>query len=259
MLETTLDALTAGPLRSPGIAHAYFTRRGGVSDGLYASLNAGEGSRDAAGDVRENKRRIAAALGVDAGSLVAMHQTHSADVLTVASPPVQRPRVDAMASATQGIALMVLTADCAPVLLADAEARVIGAAHAGWRGAYGGVLEATVAAMEALGASRAGIAAAIGPTIAQASYEVGPGFAAPIIGRTPAARELFAPSDRPEHQRFDLPGYVRLRLRQAGVGTVHDLALDTYADERRFFSYRRATHRGEPDYGRLASAIVLER
>lgn len=241
-----------------GIRHGFFTRQGGVSDGIYASLNAGRGSGDAADSVARNRARIAAALAVAPDALVSMHQTHSADVLVVDGPRTDRPRVDALVTRTPGVALGVLHADCAPVLFADPQAGVVGGAHSGWRGAVGGVLEATLEAMSALGASPARVVAVIGPTIAQASYEVGPAFPDPIVAEIPEAARFFAPGARPSHHQFDLPGYIAMRLARAGVGEIDDLGLDTYRDERLFFSYRRATHRGEADYGRLLSAISLE-
>ncbi len=197
-------------------------------------------------------------MGVRTEALVTMHQIHSPDVLTVTEPPAGRPKVDGIVSATPGVALGVLTADCAPVLFADPVNKVVGAAHAGWRGATGGVVEATIAAMVALGADPAAMITVVGPTIAQPSYEVGPEFRERVVADHPAADDLFRPSARPDHHLFDLPAFVVRRAEAAGVGTVVDLGLDTYADEARFFSYRRATHRGEPDYGRLISAIVLE-
>lgn len=241
------------------VRHAFFLRRGGVSQGLYESLNAGTGSADDPAAVAENRQRIARHFGRPASALVTMHQTHSADVLTVDAPPRERPKVDGLVTDRPGLVLGVLTADCAPVLFADRNAGVIGAAHAGWRGAWSGVLEATVEAMLARGARRADIAAAVGPTIAQESYEVGPEFVARFTTAPgePANARFFAPAERPGHALFDLPGYVLHRLAAAGV-TACNLGADTYGDERRFYSYRRATHRGEADYGRLLSAIVLE-
>jgi len=241
-----------------GVTHAFFTRKGGVSEGIYAGLNAGLGSDDDPDRVRENRRRISARLGVTPDRLLTMHQIHSADVVTVSEPFGSRPKADAMVTAAPGIALGVLTADCAPVLFADRAAGVVGAAHAGWRGAAGGVLEATVAAMEALGARAADTVAAVGPTIAQRSYEVGPEFKDAVLAASPDAGDLFRPSACAGRQMFDLPAYVCRRLAAAGVGTVADLALDTYTDEARFYSFRRAVHRGEADYGRLLAAVVLE-
>jgi len=222
----------------PGIRHAFFTRRGGVSRGIYAALNGGTGSND-------QERYLAA------------YQIHSPDCLKVDAPWAERPRADAIATATPGIAVTVSVADCGPILFADPEARVVAAAHSGWKGAVGGVLDSTVSRMEELGAERSRIVAAIGPLIRQPSYEVGPEFVANLEALDPANARFLAPSTRPGHAMFDLPGYIAARLAGLGVGHVEDLGLDTYADEDRFFSYRRATHRGEPDYGRLIAAITL--
>lgn len=241
-----------------GVTHAFFTREGGVSSGIYASLNAGRGSGDDAASVEENRRRMAARLGVAPDCLLTMHQVHGADVLTVTRPFADRPRVDGLVTATPGIALGVLSADCAPVLFADREAGVVGAAHAGWRGAVAGILEATVAAMAALGARPERTVAVVGPTIAQPSYEVGPEMRDAVLAASPDAHDLFRPSTCEGRFMFDLPAYAVRRLARTCVGTVADLALDTYADETRFYSYRRAVHRGEEDYGRLLAAIVLE-
>lgn len=264
-----MDSLHGPPDEARGLApiaaealrfvrHAFFTREGGVSEGIFAGLNAGRGSADDPERVAENRRRIAARLGVEPARLLTLHQIHSADVITVTEPFEGRPKADAMVTAEPGIALGILTADCAPVLFADREAGVIGAAHAGWRGAVGGVVEATVDAMAALGARAGRIAAVVGPTIAQASYEVGPEMREAVLAASPDACDLFVASAREGRFMFDLPGYVARRLRAAGVGHVEDLALDTYADERRFFSWRRAVHRGEEDYGRLLAAVVKE-
>lgn len=254
--ERPLTAHTERQLASDTVRHAFFERNGGVSKGLYATLNAGPGSNDDPAAVGENHARIAEAMGLARGRLVAMHQSHSATAVTLSEPPADRPKADAIVTAERGLALMVLTADCAPVLLMDEAAGVIGAAHAGWKGALSGILAATVTAMEGLGARAEQIAAAIGPTIGPASYEVGPEFMHRIVGDEPRANALFRPAARPGHHLFDLPGFVRLRLKSAGVGAVADCGLDTYSDEGRWFSYRRATHRGEADYGRLASVIV---
>jgi YfiH family protein len=259
-IPVTADRVQAGCLAAlGGIDHAYFTRRGGVSDGLYASLNAGIGSRDDPVKVAENRARMAKILGVAADRLVSAYQVHSRDVVVTDRPwpPAQRPRADAIVTATPGLAIAVSTADCGPVLLADAHARVIGAAHAGWRGALGGVLEATVAAMERIGASRRRIVAALGPTIRQASYEVGPELVAAFLADDRANARFFAPAEREGHAYFDLPGYIRARLAAAGLGEVEDLGACTYADPARFYSYRRATHQREADYGRHLSVIVL--
>jgi polyphenol oxidase len=251
--------LSAGTLRAPGVSHGFFTRHGGVSAGVYASLNGGAGSRDAPEAVAENCARIAAALGVAPQRLAIPYQIHSPDAVAVTAhwAPDARPRCDGIVTATPGLALGVTGADCGMILFADARARVVGAAHAGWKGALTGVIEATVAAMERLGAKRDAIAAALGPCIAQDSYEVGPEFAAAFAKTGEDARRFFVASHRAGHSMFDLKGYIADRADRAGVGGFEDLRLDTYAEEDRFFSYRRTTHRKEPDYGRLVSAIVL--
>ncbi|GMG83686.1 peptidoglycan editing factor PgeF [Paralimibaculum aggregatum] len=256
-MSQTPDTAALSPLRAAGLAplpHGFFTRAGGVSTGLYESLNGGQGSDDDAAAVAENRARIAAHLG--AGGLVTVAQVHSADAVAVAGPWAgETPRADAMASATPGIALGILTADCAPVLLADPAAGVVGAAHAGWRGALDGVLEAALDRMIGLGARRERIRAAIGPTISQAAYEVGPEFLERFLDEDPENARFFAGGDG-GRARFDLPSYALSRLRGAGVEaewTGHC----TYRDPARFFSYRRATHEGAPDYGRLVAAIAL--
>lgn len=250
--------LTSPLLSGRGLAHAFFTRAGGVSEGVYASLNGGIGSRDAPAAVRENRRRMAAVLGVAADSLVIPYQVHSPDALVIEAPfaETERPRCDALVTRRKGIALGVTGADCGIVLFADGEAGVVGAAHAGWRGALGGVLEATVDAMVASGARRGAITAVLGPTIGRASYEVGPDFIARFREAGVPMERFFEPA-RDDHARFDLPAFIGWRLAGAGIGTFEDLALDTYADEDRFFSFRRTTHRKEPDYGRLVAAIAL--
>ena len=251
--------LTADSLRIPGIAHGFFTRLGGVSQGVYASLNGGVGSRDAAVAVTENRARAAAALGAAPERLAVPFQIHSPDAVAISGPwpPGARPRCDALVTATPGLALGVTGADCGMLLFADRRARIIGAAHAGWKGALTGVVEATVAAMEKLGARRGDIIAALGPCIGRNSYEVGPEFVAAFAGAGDDTARYFVPSHRAGHSMFDLNAYIAERAARAGVGRFEDLRLDTYADERRFFSYRRATHRQEPDYGRLMSVIVL--
>jgi len=243
----------------PGVRHAFFTREGGVSQGLYASLNGGLGSDDAAENVAENRRRMAERLGVADGALVSLYQIHSPDVVTVTRPwPLSdRPKADAMVTDVPGVALGIGTADCGPLLFADSQARVIGAAHSGWKGAFTGVAEATLDAMERLGADRRRVVAVLGPTISQTNYEVGPEFVERLRAADGANGRFFKESARAGHAMFDLPGYIAARFRAAGVGRFVDLALCTYADERRFFSYRRATHRGEPDYGRLIAGIAL--
>ena len=238
------------------IRHAFFTRQGGVSEGLYAALNGGLGSSDAPERVAENRARMCGQLGLPARNLVSLYQVHSAEVVTVEAPFTERPKADAMVSRVPGLALGIATADCGPILFADPENRVVGAAHAGWKGALGGVIEATVAAMERLGARRAGIVAVLGPTIAQASYEVGADFRERFRAEAPGSERFFA-DGRPGHAQFDLPAFILARLAQAGIGEASALGLCTYADPDRFYSFRRTTHRGEPDYGRLISAIAL--
>lgn len=240
------------------IRHGFFTRAGGVSEGLYAGLNAGLGSADDQDHVRENRRRIAGWFGVGEIALSGCHQVHSADVVTIDAPiPLDgRPKADALVTATPGIPIGVLTADCAPVLFADPDAPVVGAAHAGWKGALTGVLENTVDAMVALGAERGNIAAIVGPSISQPNYEVGPEFAERFMTAHPDNAGWFRPSGRPGHHLFDLAGYCVARLQGAGV-TASATGECTYADEARFFSYRRTTHRGESDYGRQMSAIMI--
>ena len=242
----------------PGIRHAFFTREGGVSDGVYATLNGGIGSKDARANVDENRGRMASALGVTPERLLSCYQIHSPEVVVAREPwsYETRPRADAIVTREPGLAIGVSTADCGPVLFADTQAKVIGAAHAGWRGALGGVLEATVAAMEKLGAARSRIVAASGPMISQPNYEVGADLVERFLAADPDNARFFAPA-RPGHSMFDLPGYVTARLRRLGLAGVSDLALCTYADPARFFSYRRTTHRGEPDYGRHVNAIAL--
>ncbi len=244
----------------PGVRHAFFTRDGGVSQGVYATLNGGVGSNDAADNVAENRARMAAALGVAAHRFLTVYQVHSPDVVPVVAPwsAESRPRADAMVTQVPGIALGVSTADCGPVLFADHAARVVGAAHAGWRGAFTGVIEATVAAMERLGASRERIAVALGPMIRQANYEVGPEFVARFRDADESNMQFFAPSEREGHAMFDLAGYIASRLRHAGVTQIEDIGLCTYADPARFYSYRRMTKRGEADYGRHINAIALD-
>ena len=243
----------------PNLRHAFFTRRGGASEGVYASLNGGLGSSDDADRVAENRRRMAAHLGVGLEAFLSVRQTHSADVAVVERPwaLADRPAADAMVTRAPGVALGITTADCGPVLFADAHANVAGAAHAGWRGALGGVLEATVTAMERLGAVRERIVAVLGPTISRDAYEVGPEFAAAFRNADGGNERFFAPGAREGRLVFDLPGYILSRLTAAGIGEVEDLKLCTYSDEERFYSFRRATHRGEPDYGRLVAAIRL--
>lgn len=244
-----------------GITHGFFTREGGVSGGIYASLNCGLGSKDDPAQVAENRRRVAEALGTDEGSLVSPYQLHSAEAVVAEQPwtRADAPRVDAVVTARPGLAIAVSTADCVPVLFADADTTVIGAAHAGWRGALSGVLEAALEAMETLGASRTGIAAAIGPAISQAAYEVGEEFERQFLGEDRANARFFTRPDPASRPRFDLTGYVAARLKSANVAHVEMLEICTYSAEDRFFSYRRACHRGESDYGRQISAILIPR
>jgi polyphenol oxidase len=242
-----------------GIRHAFFTRAGGVSTGLYESLNGGTGSRDVAANVAENRARMAAALGVEPSYLLTAYQTHSPDVVVVEAPwaPDNRPRADAIVTRMVGLAIGVTTADCGPVLFVEPRARVIGVAHAGWRGALTGVVESTVTAMQRLGAKRDQIRAAIGPMIRQANYEVGPDLIARFHADDAQSQRFFTPAARAGHALFDLAGYVAARLKRTGVREVEDLGLCTYADPARFFSYRRTTHRAEADYGRHINAIAL--
>ncbi len=252
--------LTAQPLDVlTHIRHGFFTREGGVSTGIYASLNCGYGSDDDKGAVRENRARVAQAVGAESDALLTVHQIHSPTVKRVVGTwePANAPQADAMVTDRPSIALAVLAADCAPVLFADETARVIGAAHAGWKGAFTGVLEATVKAMVELGATRERIVAAIGPCISRDAYEVGPEFRARFIDADNGNAQWFTPSALDGHFMFDLPGYAAARLDAAGIATVATLGLCTYGDEKRFFSYRRTTHRGEPDYGRQISTIML--
>jgi YfiH family protein len=243
-----------------GIRHAFFTRAGGVSEGVYASLNGGIGSNDAAANVSENRKRMASALGVTPDGFVTAYQVHSPDVVKVTEPwpQDQRPRADAMVTNMRGIALGISTADCGPVLFADRQAHVIGAAHAGWRGALTGVLEATLKAMEELGAKRGRIAVALGPMIRQPNYEVGPEFVSRFREVDEGNARFFAPGERDGHAMFDLAGYIAHRLRGAGISQIEDLGLCTYAEPERFYSYRRMTKLGESDYGRHINAIALD-
>jgi polyphenol oxidase len=243
----------------PGLRHAFFTREGGVSDGIYASLNGGLGSRDDPANVAENRRRMAAQMGVTPEHFLSAHQIHSPDAV-VATGPLQgaaRPRADAIVTRVQGLAIGVTAADCGPILLVDPKARVIGAAHAGWKGALTGILESTVEAMERLGAEPGGIVAAIGPLIRQHSYEVGGEFVERFVQADAENTLFFIPSAREGHAMFDLAGFIRMRLENAGVLMIDDIGVDTYSDER-FYSYRHSVHLGEPDYGRHVHAIALQ-
>ncbi len=240
-----------------GVAHAFFTRRGGVSEGVYQSLNGGTGSNDNRDHVIENRRRMATRLGLGADRLLVPYQVHSAEALIVTKALGARPRCDGLVSATRGLGLGITGADCGMVLLADVDAQVIGAAHAGWKGALEGILEATLAQMEKLGARRKAIAAVLGPTIGPNSYEVSEEFFARFLSVQKSYARFFSPSARERHRMFDLPSFIGARLAAAGIGHFEDLGIDTYADEARCFSYRRSVHRDEPDYGRLVAAIAL--
>jgi hypothetical protein len=251
----TLEIITAQALEE--VRHGFFTRKGGASSGVFAGLNCGQGSSDQCDMVAFNRARVADAMGVTPPELVTVHQVHSADVATVTAPHEDAPpRVDAMVTRTPGLALAILTADCQPVLFADPGAGVIGAAHAGWKGALDGVLEATVEAMEALGAERGRITAVIGPTISQRAYEVGPEFLDTFLAADPENARFFGGGNG-DRAMFDLPAYGLFRLRRAGIGHAEWTRHCTYSDPERFFSYRRATHRREADYGRLISVIRL--
>jgi YfiH family protein len=249
-----LEIITSDAL--PGTRNGFFTRKGGASSGIFAGLNCGTGSSDLSDAVAINRARVAQAMDLPLSHLVTVNQVHSADVVTLTAPHEPRPRADAMVTATPGIGLAVLTADCQPVLFSDPQAGVIGAAHAGWRGSRDGVLEATLDAMEALGANRAEITAVIGPTISQAAYEVGPEFLDGFLQDDPDSQRFFA-TGTGDRMLFDLPGYSLQRLRQAGVGHAEWTRHCTYSDPERFFSFRRTTHAGEADYGRLISVIRL--
>ncbi|MBV9994934.1 MAG: peptidoglycan editing factor PgeF [Caulobacteraceae bacterium] len=253
--------ILASPLlaRASGIRHAFFTRQGGVSEGVYGSLNAGPGSGDDPARVAENRRRAAARLGGPEDRLLSAYQVHSPAALIVEAPwRGPRPEGDALVTAEPALALGALAADCAPVLIADPEARIVAAAHAGWRGALAGVVEAAIEAMTALGAAPARMLAAVGPCIGPDSYEVGLEFAARFEAAAAANARFFRAGQRPDKRLFDLPGYVLSRLAAAGVGQAEWIGCDTFAEEALFFSNRRAVHRGQSDYGRLLSAIALE-
>ena len=249
------DALQA----LPGVRHGFFTREGGVSEGVYAGLNIGLGSDDERERVLENRRRAAEFLGSSLEYLVSPHQVHSPDVVTVTEPweQGQGPKADGVVTDRPGLVLGVAAADCGPVLFADADAGVIGAAHSGWKGAFTDILSSTVEAMEQLGARRERIRAVLGPTISQRAYEVGPEFVARFCQADTGFERFFVPSTKAEHALFNLPAFIEHRAQEAGIGYFSRLDLCTYSDEKRFYSYRRTTHRQEADYGRLLSAIVL--
>lgn len=250
----TLEILTSDHLGTT--RHGFFTRRGGASSGVFAGLNCGYGSTDQTDIVHINRARVAEAMGVAADHLVGVHQIHSAAVIDVTGPMPDKPKADAMVTKTPGVALSVLSADCQPVLFADPQAGVIGAAHAGWRGALDGVLDATIDAMEDLGADRKNIAAVIGPCISQGAYEVGPEFFEDFLAQDRGFDRFFA-QGKGDRMLFDLPGFGLSRLRAAGVGVAEWTRHCTYADANRFYSYRRTTHAKEADYGRLIAAITL--
>ena len=260
-MDEAEPVITSGALGTdPGIRHAFFTRQGGVSEGLFGSLNCGFGSGDEPQRVAANRAIAMARLGQTSDRLVTVRQIHSARVVVVERPwrREESPLADGLVTAVPGIALGVLAADCAPILFHDPVARVIGAAHGGWRGALNGVVDATISWMAALGAERPRIRAAIGPCIARRSYEVGPEFPQPFVAEDPGNMSYFAPAPCSGRFLFDLGGYIAHRLARAGIATVEVAQHDTLAEEERFFSYRRACLRGERSYGRGLSAIVLE-
>ncbi|MCK9992962.1 MAG: polyphenol oxidase [Alphaproteobacteria bacterium] len=249
----TAECLAAGA----SLRHGFFTRQGGVSSGIFTSLNCGLGSGDSPENVRHNRDQVAAALCADA--LAGVHQVHGRAVHVIRTPEDAelRPQADGLVTALPGIGLSVLSADCAPILFADARAKIIGAAHAGWKGALAGITDAVIDAMERMGAQRRAIAAAIGPCISQSAYEVGADFELNYLNQEPASAVFFKKSALPDKRQFALAEYVAARLARAGIGPVQNLGLCTYQDETRFFSFRRTTHRGETDYGRGISAISL--
>lgn len=251
----TLEILTSD-LLSP-VRHGFFSRRGGASSGIFAGLNCGYGSSDQTEIVALNRRRVADAMDVAPEALVGIHQVHSPTVVTVDTPiDGEKPKADALVTATPGLALTILTADCQPVLFCDPDANVIGAAHAGWRGALDGVLEATLDAMEELGATRENTCAVIGPSISQIAYEVGPEFLDEFMSDSPGNSRFFA-NGQGDRLQFDLPAFGLHKLREAGIGQAEWTRHCTYSDPDRFYSYRRATHAKEADYGRLISTIRL--
>lgn len=253
------------PLTAPvlsalsGIAHGFFGRQGGVSDGIYAGLNCGLGSQDERVNVMENRRRVAATLGDERWPVVTLYQTHSATarIVTGTQDAMNLPKADAVVTTTPGVVVGALAADCCPVLFADPEAKVVAAAHAGWRGAVGGILDATVATMQEAGAQRGRIVAAIGPCIGAAAYEVGPEFEAEVVAHDAANARFFSRRAQQARPHFDLPGYVLARLGGLGLAHVESATRCTYENESEFFSYRRSCHRKEPDYGRQISAILV--
>ena len=250
----TLEILTSDALAP--VAHGFFTRKGGASSGIFTSLNCGHGSTDQRETVTINRTRVAEALGAEPENLISIHQTHSARSLAVTEPFDTAPEADAMVTATPGLVLGILTADCQPVLFADQKAGVVGAAHAGWKGALDGILEATLDAMETLGANRANTTAVIGPSISQRAYEVGPEFLDSFVAHDPDNTRFFANGEGDRYQ-FDLIGFGLKRLRDAGIGAAEWTGHCTYSDPDRFYSYRRSCHKKQADYGRLISAIRL--
>ena len=249
--------ITSDTLQLPGINHGFATRQDGYSSGVFSSLNCGLGSGDDIALVTRNRAKVADEMGVAHAHLVSAYQVHSADVMIVDAPFVERPKVDGLVTNKRGLALGILTADCGPVLFADHKAGVVGACHAGWKGALTGVTDSTVEVMERLGAERKNIVAVLGPTISQKAYEVGPKFPKPFLQQNTSHQKYFIPSVKNDHYMFDLPSYLIERMQSFGVGLAVDLALCTYSDPERFFSYRRTTHLQEKDYGRLISTIAL--
>jgi YfiH family protein len=254
----TTPHVTAPSLVMPGVRHGFFTREGGVSSGIYASLNCGVGSNDDRALVLENRARVTAAVGAPAEKLATPYQVHGTTAVAVTEvwAPGEGPKADAVVTNVPGVVLGVGSADCGPILLADGEAGVIGAAHSGWRGALAGIGESVIAAMEKLGAERRRMVAVLGPTISQPNYEVGAEVREQFVAADPDYARFFIPSAREAHFQFDLPGVIVARLTAAGIAAT-SVGLCTYADETRFFSFRRTTHRGEPDYGRQLSVIML--
>ena len=250
--------ITSDQLKLNGITHAFFTREGGYSSGIFSSLNCGLGSGDDVALVTKNRAKVAEDLDVRHSHLVSAYQVHSAEVLIVDAPLAERPKVDGMVTNKRGLALGILTADCGPVLFADMKAGVIGACHAGWKGALFGVTDSTVAAMVSIGATRKNIVAVLGPTISQSAYEVGPEFSKPFLEQDQTHSKYFIPSVKTGHYMFDLPAYLIARMKANGIENVVDTRLCTYSNAKQFFSYRRATHAHEKDYGRLISAIALQ-
>ena len=253
-----LASLTADNLQAGGLVHGFFLRTGGVSEGIYASLNCGRGSKDGRHNIEENRARVAAQLGTSSGLLIGPHQVHSAKavIATGAWKPDEAPAADAVVTNVRGLAVGVLTADCVPILLADSRAGVIAAVHAGWKGAIGGVIESAIDAMKSLGANPSRISAAIGPAISQAAYEVSAEFKATFLAASEASEKCFTQIGNSK-PRFSLTAYVKDRIERCGVASLQDTSMCTYENESILFSYRRSVHRGEPDYGRQISAILL--